>query len=90
MTRRAFASELEKAADQIADVSRADLQILPRRAALRLRNIEGLALDSDVDDAIGLLAAEMKLSRTEVPSDDHPRLADQRWPAAGRDTRRGE
>jgi hypothetical protein len=66
MTRHTFANELEKAADQIANVSRAELQILLRRAALRLRNIEGLVLPSDVDQAVDFLAAEMKLSRTEV------------------------
>jgi hypothetical protein len=66
MTRRAFADELEKAADQIADVSRADLQILLRRAALRLRNVEGLVLESDVDQAVDFLAAELKLPQADV------------------------
>ena len=61
-----FANELEKAASQIADVSRADLQILLRRAALRLRNVPGLTLDADVDAAVDFLAAEMNLPRAEV------------------------
>ena len=66
MPRRTFATELEKAADQIADISRADLQILLRRAALRLRNIEGLTLDADADEAVDFLAAQLKLPRSEV------------------------
>ena len=66
MTRRTFAIELETAADQIADVSRADLQIMLRRAALRLRNMEGLALDAEADQAIDFLAGELNLPRSEV------------------------
>lgn len=45
MTRRTFANELEQAADQIADVSKPDLQILLRRAAMRFRSIDGLSFD---------------------------------------------
>ena len=66
MTSRAFADELEKAAYHIADISRADLQILLRRAALRLRNTDGLALEADIAEAVELLAAELKLPRSEV------------------------
>ena len=66
MTRRTFATELEQAADRIADVSRADLQILLRRAALRLRNVPNLTLDEHVDEAVDFLAAEMNLPRPEV------------------------
>jgi predicted transcriptional regulator len=66
MTRRTFANELEQAADQIADVSRADLQTMLRRAALRPRNIEGMVLDSDADQAVDFLAVEMNLPRSEV------------------------
>lgn len=33
MTRLSIANELEQAADQIADISRADLQVILRRAA---------------------------------------------------------
>ena len=66
MTRQTFANELEQAANQIADISRADLQILLRRAALRLRNVPGLTLDADVEDAVDFLAAEMGLPRDEV------------------------
>jgi hypothetical protein len=66
MTRETFALELEQTADRIADVSRADLQILLRRAALRLRNVPGLTLDADVDEAIDWLAAEMGLPPADV------------------------
>lgn len=50
----------------IADVSRADLQIMLRRAAVRLRNVEVLVFGSDVDQAVDFLAAELKLPRAEV------------------------
>ena len=52
--RRAFVDELEKAADMIADISRAGLQILLRRAALRLRNMDGFDLGADADEAVAL------------------------------------
>ncbi|WP_245418759.1 hypothetical protein [Mesorhizobium sp. WSM3864] len=42
MSRLTIASELEAAADQIAEISRADLQIMLRRAGLMLRNVTGL------------------------------------------------
>ncbi len=35
-------------------------------AALRLRNTSGLALEAEVDEAVDLLAAQLKLSRHEV------------------------
>ncbi|WP_348632787.1 hypothetical protein [Mesorhizobium sp. M2D.F.Ca.ET.223.01.1.1] len=51
--------ELESTADHIADASRADLQVLLRRAALLLRNVGGISLDVRTDDALTNLAAEM-------------------------------
>ncbi len=57
MTRRSFADELNSAADHIGDVNRADLQILLRRAALMLRNVEGVPLDPEWDDALRSVAA---------------------------------
>ena len=66
MTRRTFINELEEAADHIGDTSRADLQVMLRRAALRLRNVEGVTLDADANKAISLLAMEMRLPRSEV------------------------
>lgn len=47
-----FANELESASDRIADISRADLQIMLRRAALRLRNTGGIVLAPPVEDAL--------------------------------------
>jgi hypothetical protein len=61
-----LADELEMAADAIADISGADLQILLRRAALRIRNTGGLTFDADVDNAIDQLVAGLSRPRTEV------------------------
>ena len=80
MTRGTFANQLEEAAERIADVSRADLRILLRRVALRLRNVEGSTLDADVDQAVDFLAAELTLPRSEVLQKIDPRLADKRRP----------
>ena len=66
MTRRTFINELEEAADHIGDTSCADLQVMLRRAALRLRNVEGVTLDADANTAISLLAGEMRMPRSEV------------------------
>ncbi|RUX23439.1 hypothetical protein EOA13_33900 [Mesorhizobium sp. M7A.F.Ca.US.011.01.1.1] len=61
-----FAKELENAADRIADMSRADLQIMLRRAALMLRNVAGLPLEPATQDALNSIAAEMKIGRSEL------------------------
>ena len=66
MTHRAFAEKLEDTASHIAEVSRADRQVLLRNAALRLRNTSGLVLAPNVDEAIDLLATQLKLPRSEV------------------------
>ncbi|AID31816.1 hypothetical protein ACVILI_005651 [Mesorhizobium sp. USDA 4775] len=66
MTRMSFAEELEGVADRIADMSRPDLQIILRRAALMLRNVAGVSLDPATEDALDSIAAEMKLSRSDV------------------------
>lgn len=65
-TRREFADELEDASNRIADISRVDLQIMLRRAALRLRNTEGIVLDQDVDEAVYALAADLKMTRQDL------------------------
>jgi hypothetical protein len=65
MTRRAFADELEKTANRIGDIGRTDLQILLRRAALRIRNSDGL-LNADVDHAVDLLAVELQIPRRDI------------------------
>ena len=66
MTRRSFAQELEEAADKIGDVSRADLQIMIRRAALRLRNSGEVTFDPEIDAVIDTLAAESEMQRSDV------------------------
>lgn len=66
MSRMTFASELEAAADQIAEISRADLQIMLRRAALMLRNVTGLVLEPNVEEPLSGLAVEMGLSKPEL------------------------
>ncbi len=65
MTRRSFANELEQAADRIGAADRAALQVLLRRAALLLRNVEGVPLDPEWDDALRSVSAEMGLTRSE-------------------------
>lgn len=66
MSRHQFVQELESTADHIADASRADLQILLRRAALLLRNVGGLSLDPRTDDALTSLAAEMGSAKPDL------------------------
>lgn len=66
MSRLAIAEELESAADRIADMSRADLQIILRRAALMLRNVAGVALEPATEDALNSIAAEMKIGRSDL------------------------
>ena len=66
MTRRSFAQELEEAADKIGDVSRADLQVMIRRAALRLRNSGEVTFDPERDAAIDALAAEAEMQSSDV------------------------
>lgn len=55
--RNRFIHQLEDAADRIADVPRHELQVLLRRAALRLRNIERPA--ATLDDEYRALIDEM-------------------------------
>lgn len=66
MSRHQFVHELENAADHIADTSRADLQVLLRRAALLLRNVSGLDLDPRTDEALNSLAVEMGKAKPDV------------------------
>ncbi|MDX8501939.1 hypothetical protein RFM99_26440 [Mesorhizobium sp. VK4C] len=66
MSRHQFVHELESAADRTADVPRADLQVMLRRAALMLRNVTGLVLDPSVEESLSGLAAEMGLSKAEL------------------------
>ncbi|TPI27691.1 hypothetical protein FJ970_31195 (plasmid) [Mesorhizobium sp. B2-1-8] len=66
MSRDQFVHELESAADQIADASRADLQVMLRRAALLLRNVGGLSLDPRTDEVLSGLAAEMGKAKLDL------------------------
>lgn len=66
MSRHQFVHELENTADHIADASRADLQVLLRRAALVLRNVGGISLDARTDDALTSLAAEMGTPKPDL------------------------
>lgn len=66
MTRLSIAEELESAADRIADMSRPDLQIILRRAALMLRNVSGVPLEPPAEDALNSIAAEMKVARSDL------------------------
>ncbi|TAX10762.1 CopG family transcriptional regulator [Rhizobium leguminosarum] len=60
------ATLLEDAADRIADVSRADLQIILRRAALRLRNAGAVSMEDDIEDALRDLAGELGMMRNDM------------------------
>ncbi|TBA40723.1 CopG family transcriptional regulator [Rhizobium ruizarguesonis] len=66
MTTPDTATLLEDAADRIADISRADLQIMLRRAALRLRNASALSMDEDVEDSLRDLADELGMTRNDT------------------------
>ncbi|TIO04200.1 MAG: hypothetical protein E5X88_32935 [Mesorhizobium sp.] len=66
MTRQSIAKELESAADRIGDMSRADLQIILRRAALMLRNVSGVPLEPATEDALNSIAAETKIGRADL------------------------
>ncbi|NKJ96097.1 CopG family transcriptional regulator [Rhizobium leguminosarum bv. viciae] len=66
MTTTDTAALLEDAADRIAEVSRADLQIILRRAALRLRNASAVSMEDDVEDALRDLAGELGMTRNDM------------------------
>ncbi|NEH72250.1 CopG family transcriptional regulator [Rhizobium leguminosarum] len=60
------ATLLEDAADRIADISRADLQILLRRSALLLRNSGSIALEDDMEEALRELSGEFGKTRNDT------------------------
>ncbi|MBB3744980.1 hypothetical protein FHX10_004517 [Rhizobium sp. BK591] len=66
MTSPDTATLLEEAADRIADMSRADLQIMLRRAALRLRNAAAVSMDEDVEEVLRDLAGEFEVTRNDM------------------------
>ncbi|UWU25470.1 CopG family transcriptional regulator (plasmid) [Rhizobium sp. CB3060] len=61
-----MAGQLEYAADRIRDASRADLQIMLRRAALLIRNAAPIGLDAEMDDALLSIAGELGVTRNEI------------------------
>lgn len=61
-----YAAQLDDAADRIADISRADLQIMLRRAALRLRNTVKVPLDPEWEDALSGIASELNIGRNDL------------------------
>ncbi|TAX99810.1 CopG family transcriptional regulator [Rhizobium leguminosarum] len=50
----------------MAHTSRTDLQILLRRAALRLRNSAAVSMEDDVEDALRDLAGEFGMTRNDA------------------------
>ena len=46
MTERDHIRAIEDAADRIADISRADLQVMLRQTAIRLRNSQKIGFDN--------------------------------------------
>ncbi|WP_064712087.1 hypothetical protein [Rhizobium bangladeshense] len=66
MTTSDTAALLEDAADSIADISRADLQIMLRRAALLLRNSGSIAFDDDIEEALRDLSGEFGKTRNDT------------------------
>ncbi|MBY5338200.1 CopG family transcriptional regulator [Rhizobium leguminosarum] len=68
MTSSDTATLLEDAADRIADIPRADIQIMLRRAALRLRNAAAVSMEEDIEDALRDLAGELGMTRNNAIS----------------------
>ncbi|MGO6880685.1 CopG family transcriptional regulator [Rhizobium ruizarguesonis] len=66
MTTSDTATLLEDAADRIADISRPDLQIMLRRAALRLRNAAAVSMDDDVEEVLRDLGGELGTTRNDT------------------------
>ncbi|EJJ28842.1 hypothetical protein [Rhizobium sp. CF142] len=60
------ADRLEDAANRITDISRADLQIMLRRAALLLRNSGSIAFDDDMEEALRDLSNEFGKTRNDT------------------------
>ncbi|MGO6783511.1 CopG family transcriptional regulator [Rhizobium ruizarguesonis] len=66
MTTSDTATLLEDAADRIADISRPDLQIMLRRAALRLRNAAAVSMDDDLEEVLRDVAGELGMTRNDT------------------------
>lgn len=66
MTATDTATLLEDAADRIADISRPDLRIMLRRAALRLRNAGDVSMENDAEEVLRDLAGELGMTRNDT------------------------
>ncbi|PDS29318.1 CopG family transcriptional regulator [Rhizobium phaseoli] len=66
MTHPDTAAQLEDAADRIGNIPRPDLQILLRRAALRLRNAAAVTMEEDVEEVLRDLAVELGITRNDA------------------------
>ena len=66
MTTRDFAVLLEEIASHIGDFSRAELQVLLRRAAIMVRNSGSIALNEDVEDVLCSVAGELNMTRNQM------------------------
>jgi hypothetical protein len=61
-----MAGQLEYTADRIGDASRADLQVMLRRAALMIRNAAPIGLDTETEDALLSIAGELGKTRNDM------------------------
>jgi hypothetical protein len=61
-----MAGKLEYAADRIGDASRADLQVMLRRAALMIRNAAPIGLDAETEDALLSISGELGMTRNDM------------------------
>ncbi|MGZ2403908.1 CopG family transcriptional regulator [Rhizobium ruizarguesonis] len=66
MTATDTATLLEDAAGRIAEISRADIQIMLRRAALLLRNSGSIAFEDDMEEAMRDLSGEFGKTRNDT------------------------
>jgi len=63
---RDMAGQLDYTADRIGDASRADLQVLLRRAALMIRNAAPIGLDIEAEEALLAVAQELRMTRNDM------------------------
>ncbi|MBB6304693.1 CopG family transcriptional regulator [Rhizobium leucaenae] len=61
-----MAGQLDYTADRIGDASRADLQVMLRRAALVIRNAAPIGLDTETEDALLSISGELGITRNDM------------------------
>ncbi len=64
--RERFILQLENAARRVEVMAPAEAVMLFHRAALRLRNIDGPVPDTDVDEALGSVAEELREPKQDL------------------------